>query len=37
MARYEHLPIYRAAMDFTVFMENQVKQMGRYHKCTLGS
>lgn len=37
MARYEHLPIYKAAMDLAVFMENQVRIMSRYNKYTLGA
>lgn len=37
MARYEHLPIYRAAMDMAVFMEGQVRNMSRYNKYTIGT
>ena len=37
MARYEHLPIYRSAMDLAVFMENQVRHMSRYNKYALGA
>ncbi len=37
MARYEHLPIYKAAMDLTVYIETIVKNFSRYHKYTLGS
>ena len=37
MAKYEHLPIYRSAMDLAVFMENQVRHMSRYNKYTLGA
>lgn len=36
MARYEHLPIYRAAMDMAVFMEGQVRNMSRYNNYTTG-
>ena len=37
MARYEHLPIYKAAMDLTVYVEQVVRNFSRYHKYTLGS
>ena len=37
MARYEHLPIYRAAFDLAVHMEKIVRNFSRYHKYTLGS
>ena len=37
MARYEHLPIYKAAMDLAVFMEQQVQGMSRYNKYALGA
>ncbi len=37
MAKYEHLPIYKAAMDLAVFMENQVRRMDRYNKYVIGS
>ncbi len=37
MAKYEHLPIYKTAMDLAVLMEKQVRNMGRYHKYSLGS
>ena len=37
MARYEHLPIYKAAMDLTVYLEQVVRNFSRYHKYTLGS
>ena len=37
MARYEHLPIYKAAMDLTVYIEQVVRNFSRYHKYTLGS
>jgi hypothetical protein len=36
MARYEHLPIYKTAMDLAVYLEQAVRQFGRYHKYTLG-
>lgn len=37
MARYEHLPIYKAALDLTVHMEKLVAGFARYHKYTLGT
>jgi len=37
MAQYEHLPIYKKAMDLAVYIENIVKGFSRYHKYTLGS
>ncbi len=37
MARFEHLPIYKAALDLTVQLELLVAGFSRYHKYTLGS
>ena len=37
MARYEHLPIYKAALDLTVHLEKLVGGFSRYHKYTLGT
>ena len=37
MARYEHLPIYKKAMDPTIYVEKVVRNFSRYHKYTLGS
>ena len=37
MARYEHLPIYKKAMDLTIYLEKIVRNFSRYHKYTLGS
>lgn len=37
MARYEHLPIYKTAMDLAVYVEQIVRHFSRYHKYTLGS
>lgn len=37
MARYEHLPIYKQAMDLTIYFEKIVTNFSRYHKYTLGS
>ena len=35
MARYEHLPIYKAALDAAVHFEQVVAGFSRYHKYTL--
>ncbi len=37
MARYEHLPIYKKAMDLTIYFEKIVRNFSRYDKYTLGS
>jgi hypothetical protein len=37
MARHEHLPIYKAALDMTVHFEKLVAGCSRYHKYTLGT
>ena len=37
MARYEHLPIYKAALDLTVHLEKLVAGFSRHHKYTLGT
>ena len=37
MARHEHLPIYKAALDLTVHLEKVVAGFSRYHKYTLGT
>ena len=37
MARHEHLPIYKAALDLTVHFEKLVAGFSRYHKYTLGT
>lgn len=37
MARYEHLPIYKAAYDLALHMEKIVRNFSRYHKYTLGA
>ncbi len=37
MARYEHLPIYKAALDLTVHLEKVVARFSRYHKYSLGT
>jgi hypothetical protein len=35
MARYEHLPIYKKAMNLTVYFEKIVRNFSRYNKYTL--
>ncbi len=35
--RYEHLPIYKQAMDVAVHFEKVVAGFSRYHKYTLGT
>jgi hypothetical protein len=37
MARYEHLPIYKRAMDLAIYLETVVRGFSRYHKYTIGS
>ncbi len=37
MARYEHLPIYKKAMDLAVYIENAVRGFSRYHKYSIGA
>ncbi len=37
MAHYESLPIYKQALDLTVWMEKTVREFPRYHKYTIGS
>jgi len=37
MARYEHLPIYKAALDMTVHFEGLAAGFSRHHKYTLGT
>jgi len=37
MAQYEHLPIYKKAMDLTIYFEQIVRNFSRYNKYTLGS
>lgn len=37
MARYRHLPIWKASMDLAVHLEQAVRHFSRYHKYTLGS
>ncbi len=37
MARYDHLPLYKATLDFAIYIEQIVSGFSRYHKYTLGS
>jgi len=37
MARYEHLSIYKKAMDLAVYLEKIVRNFSRYHKYTFGT
>ena len=37
MARYEHLPIYKAVLDAAVHFEQVVAGFSRYHKYSLGT
>ena len=37
MARYEHLPIYKAAMELAIYFEKAVRNFSRYNKYTIGA
>lgn len=37
MARYEHLPIFKKAMELCVYLDGVVRHFSRYHKYSLGS
>lgn len=37
MARYEHLPIYKQALDFNVYLDRTVRHFSRYHKYSIGT
>ena len=37
MAYYEHLPIYKRAMETAVYFENIVRNFSRYNKYNLGA
>jgi len=34
---YENLPVYKKALDLTVYFENIVRNFSRYHKYTVGT
>ena len=37
MARYEHLPVFKKAMDTSVYLEEMVRKFSRYHKYGIGA
>ena len=37
MARYDHLPIYKSALELLVYVEQIVKNFSRYNKYTIGA
>jgi hypothetical protein len=37
MARYEHLPIYKKAMELAVYVQETVRHFSRYNKYSIGS
>jgi len=37
MARYEHLPIYKAAMDLCVYFEKIIRHFDKHHKYIIGA
>jgi hypothetical protein len=37
MARYEHLPIYRTAIDTAIYLQQIVRNFSRYDKYTIGA
>ncbi len=37
MAQYDHLPIFRTAFQLTVYLEEAVRGMPRYHKYAIGA
>jgi arginyl-tRNA--protein-N-Asp/Glu arginylyltransferase len=37
MARYDHLPIYKQALELLVYIEQIVKGFSRYNKYTIGT
>ena len=37
MAHYENLPVYKAALDLTIYVEKIVQFFSRYHKYTVGT
>ena len=37
MARYEHLPIYKKAMEVSIYLQNIVRNFSRYNKYSIGA
>lgn len=37
MANYEHLPIYKAALDLCIYFEKIVRNFDRHHKYVIGA
>jgi len=37
MAHYEHLPIYKSALDLCIYFEKIVKNFDRHHKYVIGT
>jgi hypothetical protein len=37
MAKYDHLPIYKKALELTVYVEDTVKNFSRFHKYAIGA
>ena len=37
MARYEHLPIYKKAMELSIYLQNMVRNFSRYNKYSIGT
>ncbi len=37
MARYEHLPVYKKAMELAVYLQTVVKNFSRYNKYSVGA
>ena len=37
MARYEHLPLYKKAMELGLYFQETVRQFSRYNKYTIGT
>ena len=37
MARYEHLPIYKKAMELAVYLQQVVRNFSRYNKYSIGT
>jgi len=37
MARYEHLPIYKKAIDLAVYLQQVVRNFSRYNKYSIGT